>query len=104
MVKIDKIIAKVHELTNAENRFSFDGKIYTFFSWIGEPSITMVAEDGSKFTFGATAPIAEKFILLCPNDDFQPPGNRPATETKTRLPTVGWKGLLWLFLYILSFK
>jgi len=52
------------ELTNANNKFMFRGKIYKFSSYIPVPSIHMVSEDGEIFSFGENAPIADEFILL----------------------------------------
>ena len=72
------------ELTNCENKFMFRGKIYIFSSYIPIPSIHMVSEDGEKFSFGVTAPIADEFILITttrsPGAAFRAPVHRPRYE------------------------
>lgn len=62
------------ELIKSGNRFMFRGKKYKFRSYCPVPSIEMVAEDGSTFSFGIESPISQEFVLFAENipfDDFE---------------------------------
>lgn len=59
-------------LIDPANIFSFRGKKYTFHSACLGPSITMKClDDDNVFSFGATAPIKDEFMLIA-NDHIKP--------------------------------
>ncbi len=57
-------MATIEQLLFSHKKFMFRGKKYKFYSYIPIPSITIIAEDGSLFSFGEYAPIRKKFILI----------------------------------------
>lgn len=57
-------MATFKELTNAENKFRFRGKIYKFRSFCPIPSIEMITDDGEIFSFGRDTSISEEFELI----------------------------------------
>jgi hypothetical protein len=47
-----------------DKRFSFRGKNYKFLRYFPVPSITMIADDGTTFSFGEDPPVSKEFILI----------------------------------------
>jgi len=57
-------MATIDELVKSGNYFLFRGKKYKFCSFIPEPTIEMINEDGEIFSFGINGEIKDEFIKV----------------------------------------
>lgn len=65
-------MATTEELLFSHKKFMFRGKVYKFAAYIPIPSIEMIADDGTMFSFGENSPISKEFVLLTPNSILNP--------------------------------
>jgi len=56
-------MATINEIVKSGKWFLFRGKRYKFCSYIPEPVIEMISEDGEIFSFGINGRIKDDFVI-----------------------------------------